>query len=88
MERGGPREDGTQVGRIQRGAFFFFTANGGGNLSFLCVYEWCGYVRGFLLVLRASFRGGANRRAVVKLWENVGRWEGGGGGKKVWIVSR
>lgn len=54
----------------------------------MCGYEWCGYVRGFLLVLRASFRGGANRRAVVKLWENVGRWEGGGGGKKVWIVSR
>lgn len=47
-----------------------------GNLSFLCVYEWW-YARGFLLVLRASFRGLTG----AKLWENVGRR---GMGKKVW----
>lgn len=74
LERGGPREDGTPN---PAGAFFFFTANGGGNLSFLCVYEWW-YVRGFLLVLRASFRGLTGAQ-----WWNCGKmWEGGGGGEK------
>lgn len=75
LERGGPREDGTPN---PAGAFFFFTANGGGNLSFLCVYEWW-YVRGFLLVLRASFRGLTGAQ-----WWNCGKmWEGGGGGKSL-----
>ena len=44
------------------------------------------------MVVRARFLVGfacqfsrANRRAMVKLWENVGRWRRG---KKVWIVSR
>lgn len=83
LERGGPREDGTPVGRIQPGHFSF--------LRLMAVEIWAFYVctNGGTCEVSCWFCVPVFEANIGAQWWNCGKmWDGGRWGKKVWIVSR
>lgn len=83
LERGGPREDGTLVGRIQPGHFSF--------LRLMAVEIWAFYVctNGGTCEVSCWFCVPVFEANIGAQWWNCGKmWDGGRWGKKVWIVSR